>query len=113
MEKEIIILEDDEELGVILHSLLKAKGYKSYVFTNFFDFEKFIKENKTKEIIIFADIIIGTTNIINDLLKLQNELHHSKIIFVTAHLKHASQVRELGYKCIIKPYDASEFLSYI
>lgn len=112
MGKDIIVIEDDEELGLILCTLLKLKGHNSIYITGIEELKKFLKINE-KKVTIIADVIIRGRSIIDELLKLKKEFPDINIVFTTAHSKYASQLKTIGINCILKPYNAEEIISYI
>jgi DNA-binding NtrC family response regulator len=113
MKKNILILEDDEELLDIVSYCLKSKGFKTYLAKNIDELFEILKSSRID--IFFADIVIGdkkTTDYLDKILELQPKI---SIILTSAHRDLLEKIRFVDKKAIIfeKPYKMEEVFKEI
>ncbi len=108
MEKEVLIIDDDEGVVWVIKKSLAPLGYK---IKSRVDIQSGLEAVKDKYQVVLLDLILPDGNGLDALLEIKSKFPDSTIIIITAHGKMESTVEAMkhgAYDYIEKPFDIEE-----
>lgn len=116
MKVNILLAEDDENLGNLLNTVLNSKGFSSFWVKNGLDALDFFKNNSTKIDLLIMDVMMPGMDGFNVAINIRKIDKTKPIVFLTA--KNLNQDKLEGFQVgaddyITKPFLMEELIARI
>ncbi len=108
MNKEVLIIDDDESIAWVIEKALEPQGYKIVSHTKLSSGRKAVKDEPQ---VILLDLILPDGNGLDGLREIKSSNPEATVIMITAHGKMESTIdamKEGAYNYIEKPFDIEE-----
>lgn len=114
MKKEVLIVDDEPEIGELMAAILEGEGHRANCATDFQQALGLLGRNQYQ--ILFLDVNLGTSNGLNLLpkaRKLQDEL---RVVVISAYggeeMRHKA-IEEGAEEFILKPFSKKQLLEAV
>lgn len=111
MVKNVLIIEDEEELLNLLKYSFEILGYSVKTAKNINEAKNILKDKKTN--LIISDIFISDKNIMEEIVKIREINPKIKFIITTAFDEVESEIKKNKFDYFIKPYKIEKIVSKI
>jgi two-component system nitrogen regulation response regulator GlnG len=108
MEKEVLIIDDDESIAWVVEKALEPMGYKVTSHTKLYSGLKAVKDESQ---VILLDLILPDGNGLDGLRDIRSSNPDAMVIMITAHGKMESTIEAMkngAYDYLEKPFDIEE-----
>ncbi|MBU4321283.1 MAG: response regulator, partial [Nitrospinae bacterium] len=108
MNKEVLIIDDDESIAWVIEKALEPQGYKIVSHTKLSSGMKAVKDEPQ---VILLDLILPDGNGLDGLREIKSSNPDATVIMITAHGRMESTIdamKEGAYDYIEKPFDIEE-----
>ncbi|MEK7741371.1 MAG: sigma-54 dependent transcriptional regulator, partial [Nitrospirota bacterium] len=108
MNKEVLIIDDDESIAWVIEKALEPQGYKIVSHTKLSSGMKAVKDGPQ---VVLLDLILPDGNGLDGLREIKSSNPEATVIMITAHGKMESTIdamKEGAYDYIEKPFDIEE-----
>ncbi len=111
MIKNILIIEDEEELLSLLKYSFEILGYSVKTAKNITEAKNILKDKKTD--LIISDIFISDKNILEEIIKMRETNPKIRFIITTAFDEVEGEIKKHKFDYFIKPYKIEKIVSKI
>lgn len=111
MIKNILVIEDEEELSNLLKYSFELSGYSAKAVRDLKQVYDIIKNEKID--LLISDVFLNDRNILSELKKIKKQNPELKIIVTTAFDEIENEIKKTGFIYFLKPYKMESILEEI
>lgn len=114
MESKILIVDDEEEIGMLMRAILLSAGYKPLYAPNLREAEAILKSEKVS--LVFLDLNLGQEYGLNLIPTIKESDKTTDIVVITAERARETEVKNASNdvrQLIEKPFSKKEILSVL